>query len=180
MREADILELLREHDEHGMEELLTHYGPLMRYIIKPILRDRHDMEDCLSETAMRIWENLDTYDEDKGSFAAWVTAITRNTAINMVRKKNRRQAEEITEEAESPEPTPEEVVLRAERQRELKGALDNLSQKERNLFYRKYYYLQSTAKIAAEMGLTERSVEGKLYRIKKKLRKMMGGDTDEI
>jgi len=30
------------------------------------------------------------------------------------------------------------------------------------------------------MGMTVRSVEGKLYRIKKKLRKMMGGDGSEV
>ena len=180
MREAEILELLESHDEQGMEELLTHYGPLMRYVIKPILRDKHDIEDCLSETAMRIWENFDTYDENKGSFAAWVTAITRNTALNMIRRKNRHPENEIEDEIESTEPTPEEIVLREERQRELRRALDLLSQKERNLFYRKYYYLQSTEKIAAEMGMTVRSVEGKLYRLKKKLRKMMGGDEDEV
>jgi len=185
MREVEILELLRAYDESsqrakGMEEVLTHYGPLMQYIIKPILPDRHDIEDCLSETAMRIWENFDTYDADKGSFAAWVTAITRNTALNMIRRKNRHPENEIEEEMESTEPTPEEIVLREERQRELHRALDLLSQKERNLFYRKYYYLQSTEKIAAEMGMTIRSVEGKLYRIRKKLRKMMGGDGDEV
>ena len=180
MREAEILDLIRSQDDSGMEELLRHYGPLMRYIIKPILRDKHDIEDCLSETAMRIWENFDTYDEDKGSFAAWVTAITRNTALNMIRRKNRHPESEIKEEMESTEPTPEEIVLREERQRELRRALELLSQKERNLFYRKYYYLQSTEKIAAEMGMTVRSVEGKLYRIKKKLRKRMGGDEDEV
>ena len=180
MREAEILALIRSQDDSGMEELLQHYGPLMRYIIKPILQDKHDIEDCLSETAMRIWENFDTYDEDKGSFAAWVTAITRNTALNMIRRKNRHLESEIEEEMESTEPTPEEIVLREERQRELKRALDMLSQKERNLFYRKYYYLQSTEKIAAEMGMTVRAVEGKLYRIKKKLRKMMGGDGSEV
>ena len=179
MREAEILALIRSHDDSGMEELLKHYGPLMRYIIKPILRDKHDIEDCLSETAMRIWENFDTYDENKGSFAAWVTAITRNTALNMVRRKNRHQTDEMDENTLSTEPSPEEIILREERQRELRRALGRLNQKERNLFYRKYYYLQSTAKIAAEMGMTERSVEGKLYRIKKKLRKMMGGDGDE-
>ena len=180
MREAEILDLIRSQDDSGMEELLRHYGPLMRYIIKPILRDQYDIEDCLSETAMRIWENFDTYDENKGSFAAWVTAITRNTALNMIRRKNRHLESEIEEEMESTEPTPEEIVLREERQRELKRALDMLSQKERNLFYRKYYYLQSTEKIAAEMGMTVRSVEGKLYRIKKKLRKMMGGDESDV
>ena len=176
MREAEILDLIRSQDDQGMEELMRHYGPLMRYIIKPILRDRHDIEDCLSETAMRIWENFDTYDEDKGSFAAWVTAITRNTALNMIRRKNRHPETEIEEDIESTEPTPEEIVLKEERQRELRRALELLSQKERNLFYRKYYYLQSTEKIAAEMCTTVRSVEGKLYRIKRKLRKRMGGD----
>ena len=180
MRDTRRPELRGLSDGQGMEELLTHYGPLMRYVIKPILRDKHDVEDCLSETAMRIWENFDTYDENKGSFAAWVTAITRNTALNMIRRKNRHPESEIEDEMESTEPTPEEIVLREERQRELKQALDMLSQKERNLFYRKYYYLQSTEKIAAEMDMTVRSVEGKLYRIKKKLRKMMGGDEDEV
>ncbi len=180
MRETEIIDLLRSHDEHGIEELMSHYGPLMRYIIKPILGERHEIEDCLSETAMRIWENIHTYDENKGSLAAWVTAIARNTALNMLRQKNRHQTDEIEENAESTEPTPEEAVLREERRRELSRALDMLSQAERNLFYRKYYYLQSTEKIAAEMGMTRRSVEGKLYRIKKKLCRMMGGDGDEI
>lgn len=180
MRESEMLTLLRSHDKQSMEALLRHYSPLMRYIIKPILRDEHDAEDCLSEAAVRIWKNFDTYDENKGSFAAWVTAITRNTALSMVRKKNRQQADEIEDDLESPDPTPEEIILREERKNELKHAFELLSQKERNLFYRKYYYLQSTEKIAAELCMTERAVEGKLYRIKKKLRKLMGGDGDEI
>lgn len=47
------------------------------------------------------------------------------------------------------------------------------------LFYRKYYYLQSIAQIASELGMTERAVEGKLYRLKKQLRKMLGGEVHE-
>ena len=47
---------------------------------------------------------------------------------------------------------------------------------ERQIFYRKYYYRQATAQIAAEMGLTQRAVEGRLYRIKKNLRDKLGGE----
>ncbi len=176
MRETEIPRLIRSRDESGMEELLRHYGPLMRYVIDPILRDRHRTDDCLSEAAMRIWDKIDTYDENKGSFAAWVTAITRNTALNMLRKTSRHPEEELTDELPSREPTPEELVLREERRSELRAALEKLTQKERNLFYRKYYYRQSTEQIAAELGMTARSVEGKLYRIRKKLQKRMGGD----
>ena len=68
------------------------------------------------------------------------------------------------------------VLLRQERQTALQAALGQLSAGERLLFYRKYYYLQSTAQIALELGLTERAVEGRLYRLKRQLRKLPGGD----
>ena len=51
-----------------------------------------------------------------------------------------------------------------------------LGQGDRLLFYRKYYYRQPTAQIAAELGLTERAVEGRLYRIRKNLREKLGGE----
>lgn len=47
-----IAQLLQQ-DERGMEALLLHYGPLMRYIIAPILPDPQDREECLSEVSMR-------------------------------------------------------------------------------------------------------------------------------
>ena len=36
MKQPEIIELLLTHDERGMEALLLHYGPLMRYVIAPI------------------------------------------------------------------------------------------------------------------------------------------------
>ena len=54
--------------------------------------------------------------------------------------------------------------------------LGRLLPEERLLFYRKYYYLQTTARIAAELGMTERAVEGRLYRIRKNLREKLGGE----
>lgn len=66
--------------------------------------------------------------------------------------------------------------MRQERQTALQAALGQLSAGERLLFYRKYYYLPSTAQIALELGLTERAVEGRLYRLKRQLRKLLEGD----
>ena len=67
-------------------------------------------------------------------------------------------------------------MIQKERIQILQQALAALSPKDRNLVYRKYYYLQSTARMAAELGLTERAVEGRLYRIRQKLQKQLGGD----
>ena len=180
MKQQEMIELLLAHDERGMEALLLHCGPLMRYVIAPILPDAQDQADCMSEITVRIWEKIDQFDANRGSLNAWLTAISRNTALNYARKNARHGGlEEIPPDTPSPEPTPEELVIQKERQAELRGALGKLSPKDRMLFYRKYYYLQPTAQIAAELGMTERAVEGKLYRLKKRLRKMLGGEAHE-
>ena len=177
MQEQEIIELLLEKDEKGMDALLLHYGPLMRYIIAPIVKKPQDQEDCLSEAAMRIWEKVGQFDPERGSWSAWLTAVTRHTALNYIRNMSRHdRVENIPEDMPSSEPGPEELVIRQERQAAVDQALRRLSPGERMLFYRKYYYLQSTAQIASELGMTERAVEGKLYRLKKRLRNMLGGD----
>ena len=179
MQENTVERLLLEKNEQGMDALLLHYGPLMRYIIAPILQNPQDREDCLSEVLMRVWEKIGQFDGEKGSFRAWLTAITRNTALNHARRASGSSAEELSESTPSPELSPEETLLKKERQEALKTALNRLSYKDRLLFYRKYYYRQSTAQIAAELGMTERAVEGKLYRVKKQLRKSLGGEVCE-
>lgn len=180
MQEQAIIELLLQRDEKGMDALWKHYGPLMRYIIAPILNNPQDQEDCLSEVTMRVWEKTEQFDRERGSWKAWLTAVTRNTALNYARDISRRSTDgEIPENTLSPEPTPEEAMIRQERRAAVDRALRRLPPKDRILFYRKYYYLQSTAQIASELGMTERAVEGKLYRLKTRLRKMLGGETHE-
>ena len=58
VEERDIIERLLGRDESGLHDLLRYYGPLMRYIIAPIVPDPHHREDCLSEAAMRVWDRV--------------------------------------------------------------------------------------------------------------------------
>ena len=177
MHEQDMIALLLQHDERGMDALLLHCGPLMRYIIAPILPNPQDREDCLSEVTLRVWERIEQYDRKRGSWNAWLTAITRNTALNHRRAAQAHcGAEALSQDTPASSLTPEEALLQKERQEAVQAALNRLHARDRVLFYRKYYYLQPTAQIAAELGMTERAVEGRLYRLKKQLRKMLGGE----
>jgi RNA polymerase sigma factor (sigma-70 family) len=174
--EQEMIRRLLAREEAGMADLLLHYGPLMRYIIAPILPNPQDREDCLSEVTLRVWEKVQQYDQKRGSWSAWLTAITRNTALNHARKALGSSGEELPEDTPAAGHTPEEAVLQREQQEAVRDALERLPYRDRILFYRKYYYMQPTAQIAAELGMTERAVEGKLYRLKKQLRKMLGGE----
>ena len=97
MEQRELVERLLRRDETGMEELLRHYGPLMKYVIAPILPDPRDREDCLSEAALRVWERIGQFDRERGSWAAWLTALTRNTALNRARSNARHGGEALSE-----------------------------------------------------------------------------------
>lgn len=175
MTDTDLLARLAADRADGMEALLRQYGPLLRYVIGGILRDSLDAEDCLSEVSLALWQKLDSYDAARGSLSTWLTAVARNTALNHWKARRRRDSRAAEAEPASSD-TPEQAVLRRERAEQLKTAIARLSDRDRQLFYRKYYYLQSTSQIAAEMGMTERAAEGCLYRLRQRLRQDLGGD----
>ena len=123
VQEQEITALLAERREEGMDALLRHYGPLMRYVISGILQDPRDREECLSEAAMQVWEHIGQFSRQRGSWNAWLTAVARNTALNHARKNARHAgAEELTEHTAAG-PSPEEEVVRREREQELLEAL---------------------------------------------------------
>ncbi|MBR6567823.1 MAG: hypothetical protein IKK60_04135 [Clostridia bacterium] len=84
--DKEIIKLIKSRDERGIKELLIHYSPLIKYIISPILQNSSDREECLSEISMKVWDKIELYDERKGSFNGWLTAIARNTALNKAKQ----------------------------------------------------------------------------------------------
>ena len=164
------------HEE--IEALLERHGPMMAYVVRGILSDPHEQEECLAQVRARVWERWESYDRERSSPATWLTALCRNAAYDRLRAqaRQRERTGALDETMASPAPGPEEILLQKERLETLSRLLSAMSAGDRALFYRKYYYLQSTEQMAAELGTTARAVEGRLYRIRKKLQKQMGGE----
>ncbi len=172
--DGELIDMLKTQSPEGIEELRRRFGALIRYVIDPILPDGRDAEECASDVYVKIWRAAPRLDRER-PLRPFITAVARNAALDRARRK---RAEEELDEGIASGETPEEEYLRREQMETLKKAVEGLGASDRRLIYRKYYYRQSTAQIAAELGMTERAVEGKLYRAKRKLREAMGGETD--
>lgn len=163
-----------------VEDIIRQHRGLLYYVIRPIVGDENLVDDCFSAVTEIIIKNYDKYDSSIGTLNAWLTKVARNGALNFVQNKKHSMTAGSLNDAEKLEEipdhkTPEDYLIRKESLEELKAALASLDKLEAEILLRKYYYMQGTRQIGAELGLSERAVEGRLYRIKKKMMKKMGG-----
>lgn len=185
MKEQEIISSIKNKTDNAPELFLQQYCPLIRYIVVPFLRNNQDIEECINDIVLKVCDKIDSFDSQKGSWNAWITTIARNTALNKARTYKSKENTVISLESEgliyipSSDLSPEEIIIKKEKQNIVAKAIGNLSKQEKVIFYRRYYYQQSIMQIAAELGMTERSAEGKLYRIKKKLQDMIGGELND-
>lgn len=180
MKDNELVRLIASEKDKGTQELLRNYEPMLRYIISPILPDRREQDECLSDVVMRVVEKIESYSEAKGSFKSWLSVLTRNTALNRARKlRNEPDTQSIAANMAAFKDNPEEELIKSETLRKLELIVQNLSPRDKMLFYRKFYYCQPISQIAAETGMTQRAAEGRIYRLKKKLREELGGENHE-
>lgn len=173
---TELIQAMKHREPSAPEHFQTAFTPLLRYIIAPILLDERDREECLSDVALQVWNTIDGYDPSRASFTTWLSTLARNAALNRRRSiERRRENGPPDENIPTPAGSPEQAVLKEEAARAVWDAVSRLDRRDRDLFLRKYYYYQSTAQIAAELGMTARGVEGRLYRVRKRLQDELGG-----
>lgn len=56
MTEAEIISMLWERSENALHVMDKEYGMLLRKLIYHIIGDNQDMEECLNDTYMAVWE----------------------------------------------------------------------------------------------------------------------------
>lgn len=98
--ESDLVPLLKHRQEHAFSYLYDHYSGALYSVILSIVPDRELANDVLQEAFVKIWRQIESYDNTKGRLFTWMLNVTRNTSIDAVRSKNYKQGlqnKELTE-----------------------------------------------------------------------------------
>lgn len=88
MTQEKILPLIYKKDNRAFTLLYDMYSKSLYGIIFNLIKDKEESEDVLQEVFIKIWKNLDSYDESRGRLFTWMLNITRNSAIDKLRSKN--------------------------------------------------------------------------------------------
>ena len=87
MTQEELLPLILKKDDRAFSHVYDMYSKSLFAIISNLIKDREEAEDVLQEVFVKIWKNVDSYNESKGRFYTWILNIARNTSIDKLRSK---------------------------------------------------------------------------------------------
>jgi RNA polymerase sigma-70 factor (ECF subfamily) len=99
-QEGELITLLKQRNEAAFSYLYDHYSGSLYAVILGIVADRELANDVLQDVFIKIWRQIDLYDNAKGRLFTWMLNVARNASIDVVRSKNfqqNRQNKELTE-----------------------------------------------------------------------------------
>lgn len=176
MEDDKIILLFQSRDETSISELSRKYGSICRRTAQNILGDFTEVEECLNDTYLRVWESIPP--AVPRSLAAFAAAITRNFALMRLRARRaekRGGGEETLSFDElkdfvSGERSVENEAERKELINAVNEFLRKLPEQQRQAFVRRYWGCLSISEVAQCLGMTESNVTVTLTRVRKKLK----------
>ena len=79
----------RAGDESAFEEIMRRYSPRVFHFDSRFFRQRSLVEEAAQEVFLKAFTELDNF-EGRGSMEGWLTRITTNTCLNLLRSAKRR------------------------------------------------------------------------------------------
>lgn len=176
MEDGKIVELYLRRDETAIGQTADKYGSRLRALAYGIVRDNQTAEECENDTYLKAWDSIPPH-EPRDYFYAFLARIARHISLNFCRNRSRLKRSaflcELTAEMEECIPSPDDAQCRMDELafgEALNGFLRTLSEEKRNLFVRRYWYLDSISDLSKRFSLSESNVKTTLHRCRNRLR----------
>lgn len=174
-------------DRRALAELLTDLMPRMTRFCTArttaLPSSAGTAEDVAQEVAMAVLSALPRYRPGDGvPFVGFVHGIARNKIADAFRKTARNPSRSVDELPDPPAdaPGPEALVLRAELSAELRGMLDRLPQRQRDILLLRVVEGRSAEEVAVALGSTAGAVRVAQHRALAALRVHTGPAPDRV
>lgn len=173
-----IIELFFQRSEEAIKELDAKYGKVCRKLSHNILGSQQDAEECVSDGYLGMWNAIPP--ARPAPLLPYLCKIIRNVSLKLYYKKSatkRNSAYDVSmEELEaclsSPDTVEDQVEVR-ELVRMIEMFLETLSQENRVIFMRRYWFSDTYQDIAQRTGLTQKNVSVRLTRMRGRLRRYL-------
>lgn len=175
MNDSGIIQLYIDRSENAIAETGAKYGAYCFSIANNILASREDSEECVNDTYLAAWNAIPPHRPLR--LSTFLGKLTRNLAINCLKSRNaaKRGSGEWTVALDELQlfaddsQDPEAAASYRETADSFNRFLGTLPKTERDVFLRRYWFVDSISDIAESFGYSQSKVTSMLFRTRQKL-----------
>lgn len=165
-------------DRAAFEALYATIAPMVLGVITRVVRDPAQSEEVAQEALVDVWRTATRFDPDRGSARAFVAVIAHRRAVDRVRSEEaarRRDTQDAVLDLHRPDAVDagEEVIESFER-RQVRNALDDLTDMQREAIVLAYYDGRTQSEVASLLGVPLGTVKTRIRDGLIRLRDTMG------
>jgi len=157
--ERALVERAKDGDRDAFGVLYKEHAAAVARVIR--FRLGREDEDAVSEVFLRAWRGLAGYRDTGVPFSAWLYAIARHVAIDLLRTSARTEPRAEVPDREVDEMTAELLTLH--------DAIEQLPTEQRQVIELKYLVGMNNAEVAAALDTSTGAVNAKQWRALKAL-----------
>ncbi len=163
MEEHQLLSRLRRKDEQALAAVIAQYSAYVVTVVHNRSRGLltpEDEDELASTVFFALWQSCRTV--KAGHLRAWLGSVARNKTVDRLRKA--RMEVPLDEETAGSEDFLLEEAAKKEQAQQLRSAIAQLPELDREIICRFYDLCQPAPEIAAALGLTPAAVRMRLVR----------------
>lgn len=165
--DREVLERFRLGDEAAVKAVYDRFGGPVFALSMSILGEHGLAADATQQTFVKAWRAASTYDAER-SFAPWIYAIARRTAIDIYRRRSRLV---VSDDVDVPTfPPGLETVWEVF---EVRAALDRLPDEERQVVKLSHFDGFTHVEIAERLDIPVGTVKSRSHRAHRRLVEML-------
>lgn len=171
---AEIVAMLWQRRETALDEIMSRYGRLLKKIARRILPTAQDVEECINDTLLDIWNTIPP--QRPVSIVSYASMLIRRRAVDRVRyltAQKRGGGAYLVALDELSDCIPGESMFEEDAgalREALDGLLASLPAKDRQIFMGRYFAFASIETLALRNKTTKNSIHIRLTRIRKQLK----------
>lgn len=150
VNDASLVAAIRRGNQEAMAELYDRYSSVVYAVALRVLGETGAAEDVLQEVFMQLWRNPGAFDAGRGNLAPWLAVITRNRAVDVLRK--RWPQSELEETTLSVDPDLAAEADRGRVSQRVRAALSEMPTQQRRALEMAYFEGYSHSEISSKTG----------------------------
>lgn len=180
--ENRLARLALKGDQQAFAELVDLYQDKLYHMAYRMLNNRQEAEDVVQDTFLRVYKNLDRFDETL-KFSTWIYRIATNLCIDRLRK--RKPTYSLDAESQeydgldgysmipSDNRTPESELILSDTQRIIHQAMESLPPKYKSVMMLRYIQDMSLQEVGDILDMPVTTIKTRVHRGREFLRKKL-------